>query len=170
MLICAEDFLSLYYICIRCSLLAQTFGHRETDFQCHVLYRHSQYQSPHKQRTHIPSTHSQFDPSTSNTYTVLYVHKHHAYVTPLSLCKYTLFSKAKIIYLCDRCTFVWQEQLSQNAHGISERDNISSRDPHQYVIYMSISVVENMITTWCWCGIGVSTCDINTSVRCGSNR
>ena len=41
----------------------------------------------------VPSTRSQFGPSTSNTYTVLYVHKHHAYVTPLSFCKYRLVSK-----------------------------------------------------------------------------
>ena len=42
--------------------------------------------------------------------------------------KYTLCQKAKIIYLC---TFVRQEQSSHNARDISERDNISSRDPHQ---------------------------------------
>ena len=43
---------------------------------------------------------------------------------------YTLFPKVKIIYLCNQCTFV-QEQLSHNAYGVSECDNISSRDPHQ---------------------------------------
>ena len=37
----------------------------------------------------------------------------------------------KIIYLCNQYTFVRQEKLSHNAYGISERDNISSRDPHQ---------------------------------------
>ena len=37
----------------------------------------------------------------------------------------------EIIYLCNQCTFVRQEQSSHNAYGISERDNISSRDLHQ---------------------------------------
>ena len=66
--------------------------YREIDFQCHVLYTHSPHQSP--QRIHsfvlVASTRSQFGPSMGNAYTVLYVHKHHAYVTPL---KYLLFSK-----------------------------------------------------------------------------
>ena len=43
----------------------------------------------------VTSTHSQFGPSTGNAYTVLHLHKHHAYVIPLSLCKYTLFSKSE---------------------------------------------------------------------------
>ena len=82
---------------IFCSLLAQIFG--EVDFQCHVLYRHSPHQSPRKQRilsfVLVSSTHSLFGRGTGNAYTVLYVHKHHAYVTPLSLCKYTLFQNVK---------------------------------------------------------------------------
>ena len=34
----------------------------------------------------------------------------------------------QIIYFCNQCTFIWQEQSSHNADGISERDNISSRE------------------------------------------
>ena len=51
---------------------------------------------------------------------------------------------------------VWQKQSSHNTHGISERDNISSRDPHQ----IDLSEWENQffcplyiifkITIKCW--------------------
>ena len=34
----------------------------------------------------------------------------------------------KIIYLCNRCTFVRQEESSHNACSMSERDEISSRE------------------------------------------
>ena len=76
-------------------------------------------------------SHSQFGPSTSNTYTVLYVRKHHACVTPLRSLHIYVVSKVKIVYFCNLCTFVLQKQSSHNLYGISERDNISIRDPHQ---------------------------------------
>ena len=42
----------------------------------------------------------------------------------------------KIIYFCNQRIFVRQEQLSQIAYGISERDNISSRELRVKVVYI----------------------------------
>ena len=34
----------------------------------------------------------------------------------------------KIIYFCNQCTFVRQEQSSHNSYGILQRDNVSGRE------------------------------------------
>ena len=65
-----------------------------------------------------------------------------------------LFSKVKIIYLCNLCIFVRQEQLLHNAYGISERDNISSRDPQRkswlqfFKVPVSINSMRTQTTIW----------------------
>ena len=38
-------------------------------------------------------------------------------------------SKSEDHLLCNQCTVVREGQTLHNVHGISERDNISSRDP-----------------------------------------
>ena len=53
-----------------------------------------------------------------HSFTFLYSHNQHAYVTFIKVfVKMRLFQTLKIIYLCNRCTFVWQEQTSHIAHS-----------------------------------------------------
>ena len=137
-----------YYIYIRYFLLAQTFGYRRMDVR--VLGRSFNYvAAPEIYYTQVlvwifnvtfcisissscsrVGTHLQFVLDAFNTFRVLGSSRDIAYTSithitiPWSFCKYTLFPNVKIIYLCNRCTFVRQEQSS---HGISECDNISSR-------------------------------------------
>ena len=74
--------------------------------------------------TRRENTFSEFGPSRGER-----VHKYYAYCNPVqSLLIYVVFPKVKIICFCNQCTFVRQEQSSHNAYGISERDNISSRE------------------------------------------
>ena len=62
-----------------------------------------------------------------------------------------MFRKVKIIYLCNQCTFARQEQSSHNAYGISERDNISSRDPQRCVKdVLPTVVVERVFNAVLW--------------------
>ena len=57
---------------LRNSLLAQTFGYRKMNFQCHVLYTHSPLESPHKRNSHrfvlVASTRTQFCTRTNTTH------------------------------------------------------------------------------------------------------
>ena len=49
----------------------------------------------------------------------------------------------KIIYNCNQSTFARQEQLSHNAYGNSERDNISSRKSRNSIVFKNF--VERLI-------------------------
>ena len=64
------------------------------------------------------------------SFTFLYSHNQHAFVTSVKVFVNIRYFKSKVIYLCNQCTLVRQEQLLHNVHGILERDNISSRHPH----------------------------------------
>ena len=87
---------------IFCSLLAQTFGYRKRNFQCHVLYTHSLLQSPHGQNqlqfcTRRENTFSESGPSTGEC-----VRKCYAYCNSVkSLLIYVVFQKffKSILYL-----------------------------------------------------------------------
>ena len=57
---------------IRYSLPAQTFGCRDVDFLCHVLYTHSPHQSPHGQGSRLQfvlEAFNTFAPSRAIAYT-----------------------------------------------------------------------------------------------------
>ena len=47
----------------------------------------------------------------------------------------------KIVYFCNQWAFVRQEQSSHNANGISERDNISSRESRTRDIILNIITI-----------------------------
>ena len=67
------------------------------------------------------------------TFTVLYSHNHNPYATFVKvIVEIRCFKKGRSFICAVSATSVRQEQSSHNAHDISERDNISSRDPHQY--------------------------------------
>ena len=156
---------------IYCSSLYKTFRYRDMDFQYHVLYTHSPYQSPHKQRSHsfvvVASTYLQFGPGTGNAYTVLYVHKHHAYVTSLSVYKYTLLPKVKIIYSCNQCTFVRQEQSLYNPYLTARyfKQRSATIDLlEKWLIDWLIVLILLLINNWIWIDVSLQSQNFCTSL------
>ena len=121
------------YVCwvnalITWSLLKFIILRYSSGFQCHVLYKHFTVLFSHgTDSSSLYSTHLTRSVFRVPARGIAYTNITHI-VIPLSLCKYTSFPRVKIVYLCNRCTFVRREQSSHNACVISKRDNVSSRE------------------------------------------